>query len=232
MCISQWGWLTWDIVWRCSGHDIFCKKKVYASDYLGALLRGSIGWSAFGGWVEGWDPGCGGPWHGDTFECGRYYEGEREGVQTWDKPLHCLLHFSNMFLCFLCSVCTLKTFLLRLWVELNALLSHPFPLPHSPCVPLCFALGGWDTQLFFAFSCIIQSAAHSRSQWGVVCALVCPLVSVCVCVSVHPKCAVTTVSTCLKTLWVLFLICADMKEHSCLKYTTLLAALHFFFSAE
>lgn len=31
--------------------------------------------------------------------------------------------------------------------------------------PLCpaLALGGWDTAIF-AFSCIIQSAAHSRSQ--------------------------------------------------------------------
>ena len=38
------------------------------TDLLGGLL------------VGGWDPGYGGPWQGDTFEVGRYYEGEWEGV--------------------------------------------------------------------------------------------------------------------------------------------------------
>lgn len=45
---------------------------------------------------------------------------------------------------------------------------HPchffFTRPHS----LSVSQSSWYTQLFFAFCCIIQSAAHSRSQLGVV----------------------------------------------------------------
>lgn len=48
-------------------------KSSWSGDVLGGLL--------VGGWAEGWDPGCRGPWHGETFEGGRYY-GEWEGVQT------------------------------------------------------------------------------------------------------------------------------------------------------
>lgn len=56
--------------------------------------------------------------------------------------------------------------------ELNPwLLPHPFPLTLCPALALLVV----GTQLFFAFYCIIESTTHSRSQWGVVYVLACPL---------------------------------------------------------
>lgn len=50
-------------------------KSNWSEGLLGGLLVG--GWG-----LEQGDPGCGGPWHGDTFEWGRYYEEEWVGVST------------------------------------------------------------------------------------------------------------------------------------------------------
>lgn len=170
-----------------------------AEDLLGGLL--------VGGWVEGWDPGCGGPWHGDTFEWGRYYEGEWEGVRTQDKL--CIVFSLRKHIWYLqLHVQTKDVSALTLtwikWIPCPLPLSHSFSPSPTPSLPLCPALSRsrWlGHTAIFAFSCIIQSAAHSRSQWGVVCALVCPLScdvvseELCSCVCVRAKSIVTVLST-------------------------------------
>ncbi len=71
-----------------------------------------LGGPHVGGWVEGWDPGCGGPWRSDSFELGRYYEGEWEGVQTPDKLCTAVFQEQNIFNCLCSAVHRLKTSLL------------------------------------------------------------------------------------------------------------------------
>lgn len=114
------------------------------------------------------------------------------GCVNTRQTLYCFLLRENPFKLISAAPCIHQELVVSA-SELNVMdLLHSSPKYFSPfpasSLPSCPALSRplWlGHRAIFAFSCIIQSAAHSRSQWGVVCALLCP-----------PRCDVTSKELC------------------------------------
>lgn len=122
-------------------------KLSQSGNLMGGLLSG-VG-------VEGGDPACGGPWHGGTFEWGRYYGGECGGHVNSRQTLHYFLPLWNIFFNSLYIPMYIP---LKIYTQIP--IYQPSPIPPFPAPPCAW----WLVHNYFC--CF---AVHSRSQWGAVC---------------------------------------------------------------